>query len=244
MSRGIYVALSGAVAQEQALETTATNLANAATAGYQRSRATFREVLAQARTGGRGELLHYTAVGQTAIDGTRGAVRSTGRGLDVALAEGEFLAVTTPRGERYTRAGSLVMGSDGTLRMSGGGAPLAREDGEPIRRAPAGGEPTIGADGTIFQANEAVGKLKIVGLGQGTSLVHEGGGLLSARGAMATVGAPEIEVGALEDSNAAPVTSMTELVTASRTFEVFQRMLETFGECDRKVLTTTASPTE
>ena len=51
MSKGIYVALSGAVAQENALEATASNIANASTTGYQRLRPVFRQVLATASNG-------------------------------------------------------------------------------------------------------------------------------------------------------------------------------------------------
>src|SRR5262245_42058500 len=147
MSRGVYVALSGAVAQEHALETTATNLANAATPGYQRLRPVFREVLSQAK---KNQNLRYAEVSQTIVDGSRGTTRSTGRSLDVALAEGNYLAVSTPRGERYTRAGSLQMTADGILRTASG-ASLAREDGQPIQLSPANGEPTVTPDGSIVQ---------------------------------------------------------------------------------------------
>jgi flagellar basal body rod protein FlgG len=238
MSRGVYVALSGAVAQEQALETTATNLANATTQGYQRLRPVFREVLARATTK---ENLHYAEVGQTAVDRSRGTIRATGRSLDVALPEGSYLAVTTPRGERYTRAGSIAMDADGTLRA--GGAALAREDGKPIQIFPLAGEPVVSPDGSITQGGEIVAQLKVVRTAPGTTLSHEGNNLLTARGAMNPT-EPALEVGVVEESNATTVTAMTDLVTASRTFEAFQRMLDTFGECDRKVLTTVPGATE
>lgn len=239
MSRGIYVALSGAVAQEHALEVTATNLANASTMGYQRSRPVFREVLSGAADK---ERLRYATVGETVLDGSRGPIRNTGRALDVALPDGGYLAVTTPRGERYTRAGSLTMSADGTLRAAG--TPLRRrEDGAPIRVSPDRGEPVVTADGSIFQGGELVARLEVVRGAPGTTFVHEGSGLVAARGA--TLPAEDsLEVGVLEESNATPVMAMTELVTASRTFEAFQRMLDTFGECDRKVLTTTPGATE
>jgi flagellar basal body rod protein FlgG len=241
MSRGVYVALSGAVAQEHALETTATNLANASTPGYQRLRPVFREVLAGAS---RRENLRYTAVGATALDGSRGAIRSTGRALDVALPAGSYLVVTTPRGERYTRAGALAMGADGVLRAAG--APLVREDGRPIQLSPAGSEPVVDPSGSIVQDGKIVAKLRIVRGAPGTTFAHDGAGLLVASGAVSNATAEDavLEVGVLEESNATAVAAMTELVTATRTFEAFQRMLDTFGECDRRVLTTTPGPTE
>lgn len=239
MSRGVYVALSGAVAQEHALETTATNLANAATPGFQRLRPVFREVLAGAS---KKENLRYAEVSATAVDGSRGAVRATGRSLDVALPEGHYLVVTTPRGERFTRAGSLSMAADGNLRTTSG--TLVRDDGKPTVLSPAAGEPSIQPDGSVVQNGEIVARLKIVRGAEGTLFSHEGGGLLSSRGPAPAPVTTTLDVGALEDSNATAVVAMTELVTASRTFEAFQRMLDTFGECDRKVLTTTPGATE
>lgn len=238
MSRGVYVALSGAVAQEQALESTATNLANASTPGFQRLRPVFSEVLAGASNK---ESLRYAAVSETALDGSRGSLQVTARTLDVALPEGNYLAVTTPRGERYTRAGSLAMGADGILRASG--TPLVRDDGKPIQLSPANGEPSIAPDGSVMQGGEVVARLKVVKGATGTTFTHEGGSLVAARGDVTTTDS-SVEVGVLEESNATPVTAMTELVTASRTFEAFQRMLDTFGECDRKVLTTVPTATE
>ena len=238
MSRGLYVALSGAVAQEHALETTATNLANASTPGYQRLRPVFREVMMGAS---KKENLRYAEISQTALDSSRGTIRSTGRQLDVALPEGTYLAVTTPKGERFTRTGSLSMGADGILRA--GGNTLAREDGKPIQISPAGGEPSVTADGSVMQGGEVVARLKTVRGAEGTTFSHEGAGLLAARGATVPAAA-NLELGVIEDSNSTPIAAMTELVTASRTFEAFQRMLDTFGECDRKVLTTTPGATE
>lgn len=243
MSRGIYVALSGAVAQEAALETTATNLANASTAGYQRLRPVFKEVLSGA-TSARSPAanLRYTSVDRTALDGSRGALRSTGRALDVALPEGVYLGVSTTNGERYTRAGSLTVAADGSL-TTGGGAKVAREDGSPLKVAP-GRETTITTDGSVVQDGATVARLRLVKVEQGGAMEHEGAGLMVARGTPPTAAAATLDVGALEESNASVVGSMTELVTASRTFEAFQRMLDTFGEIDRKVLTTVPTAVE
>jgi len=73
---------------------------------------------------------------------------------------------------------------------------------------------------------------------------HEGGALLASRGPVPVPTTTTLDVGALEDSNSTAVSAMTDLVAASRTFEAFQRMLDTFSECDRKVLTTTPGATE
>lgn len=234
MSKGVYVALSGAVAQEAALETTATNVANATNAGYQRVRPVFREALARAARPDPN--LRYAASVQTAIDTAPGATHTTGRPLDVALPRGAYLAVTSDRGERYTRAGALSVDASGTLKASG--TPLASEDGAPI--AINGTLPArIDEKGNVFQGETKIAQLRIVTFERPDRLQHEGGDLLAADQA----GAPEksehpIVVGALEESNGSVVTAMTELMATSRSFEAFQKMIDAFGEADRKVLTT------
>jgi flagellar basal body rod protein FlgG len=235
MSRGVYVALSGAVAQEQALETTAQNLANASTVGYQKMRPVFNEALRGASKNG--QALHYGAVARTAVDSSRGSIKSTGNSSDVAFKENQYLALNTDRGERYTRNGQIAMGPDGTLRAAG--QPLMREDGKIIKLSPLDGAPVIREDGAVLQRGQEVARLKIVAPDSGVELVHERDGVLTARGNTKQVANPEVETGVLEESNATVVGSMTDMVTASRTFEAFQKMLDTFSECDRKVLTTT-----
>lgn len=241
MSRGIYVALSGAVAQETALESTAANLANATTTGYQAIKPVFREVLANT-TKKAGSTLHEATIDATAFDQTRGALRMTNRGMDIALPENMYLGVTTNRGERYTRGGSLKVASDGTITTSAGGT-VANEEGKPLKVDPTK-ETSIGPDGSVLQDGETVGRLRLVKLEKGTTMKREAGNLLEAQGGKPVAASGQLDVGALEESNATVIGSMTDLVTASRTFEAFQKMLDTFGEIDRKVLTTVPTSTE
>jgi hypothetical protein len=81
MSDGIYVALSGALAQSMLLESTANNLANTATDGYQRTRPVFQETLA-AVGGAASRRTPGVTVTANALDQTQGALRVTGRQLD------------------------------------------------------------------------------------------------------------------------------------------------------------------
>ena len=116
MSDGIYVALSGAIAQSTSLDVTAANLANAGTDGYQRNRPVFREELMRAGSGSSEPGSRYTSIASTQLDTTRGALRPTGNALDFSMPEGTYLSVSTARGERYTRAASLSVSRDGTLQ--------------------------------------------------------------------------------------------------------------------------------
>jgi flagellar basal body rod protein FlgG len=237
---GIYVALSGAVAQAASLETTATNLANASTDGYQRVRTVFREELS--RAGAREPGLHYAGTNDARTDTTQGPLRPTGNPLDFAMPAGTYLAVGSAAGERYTRAASLVVGGDGGLRTAHGSAVLD-DAGKPIQVT--GNPSTLRLDttGQLWKDGEPCGRLKLVTFPTPSSLVHEGSALLAATpaaGAPAASSAP-IELGQVEGSNANVVGAMTEMVDASRTFEAFQRAIDAFRDADRSAVTTLAS---
>lgn len=231
MADGLYIALSGAVAQETALETTAQNLANANTPGFQRSRAVFSEVLS-----GETGRAHYMQVSATTIDTTPGALATTGRGLDAALPEGNYLAVSTARGERYTRACHLDVAPDGTLRA--GDTPVLSENGTPIKVSRDGGEITLSPEGDVTQDGAVAGRLRLVSFAQPRSLAREGANLLTAtaQSGAATAATGVLQVGALEQSNTQTVTAMTDLVTATRQFDAFQRALDAFHDADKKAV--------
>lgn len=231
MGDGIYVALSGAVNQQLALETTAQNLANATTNGYQRMRPVFREVLSQAAGN-----LRASTVSATAIDTSMGATRQTGRVLDAALPDGTYLAVQTPRGERYTRAAALDVARDGTL-VTKTGLAVVGENGKPIKAQTASGAPvSLGSEGEVTQGTEVIGRLRLVGFPEPSRLDREGATLLLATAASGRPApkAATLSVGALEDSNASPIQCMGELVQATRHFEAYEKAIEAFRAIDEK----------
>ena len=243
MAKGVYAALSGAVGASVALDVTAQNLANATTAGYQRLRPIFREVLAeQQRRPGQPPAPpapaanHYSAAQGTVIDLTPGVTRSTGRALDVALPESTFLAVRTGAGERYTRAGSISRTPTGALRLAD--AELVDEGGKPIVVDPSA-DVAATPDGRILADGTAVARLRLVRFDQAALLRPESGSLYAAspESGEAQAATGELLVGSLEDSNASPVNAMTELISVSRMFEAYQRAMETFREADRKIVT-------
>jgi len=243
VSDGIYVALSGAIAQTSNLESTAANLANANTDGYQRVRPVFREELARAGSAGSGS--HYASLDGTRLDTTRGALRPTGNPLDFAMPEGTYLAVSTPRGERYTRAASLQAGVDGVLRTAHGDAVLG-EDGKNIKLTGSTKALRIDDSGQVSQGGDASARVKLVTFAQPASLSHDQGPLLlatPAAGAMTPSRGP-IQIGQIEESNANVVGAMTDLVTATRTFDAFQRVIDAFRDADRKVVTTVPDATQ
>src|SRR5262245_13191792 len=155
MADGIYSALSGALARSTHLDVVANNLANAATTGFKADRVTFAEKLAKASGSAAGE--SFAVVGDVATDLAAGPLMSTGNPLDVALDEGAFLTVETPRGERFTRDGRLALGPGGLL-VTSSGLPVLDGSGRRITVAP-GAAAAIDADGTLRADGDALARL-------------------------------------------------------------------------------------
>ena len=133
MSDGIYVALSGAVAQQRSLDVVANNVANANTIGYHGDHVAFRQALSQAGTQGPApDTLRFNLVAQTVTNHDTGSLQQTGNPLDVALQGDAWFALRTPAGERYTRSGAFVTDRAGVLR-SKDGHPCTRQTAEPKR---------------------------------------------------------------------------------------------------------------
>jgi len=235
MSDGIYVALSGALGQSLSLESTANNLANTSTDGYRRVHPVFQQALSTAG-GAASRRTSGVTVARLAVDQTAGALRPTGRSLDAALPDDTWLAVSTPRGERYTRAASIQIAPDGAVRTAQGHAVMG-ENGAPLTVPP--GTLGVGLTPAGELRNEAtsVGRLRLVRFAANAPLTQEGATLVAAGGARPTLAVnPTLAVGSLEGSNASTVSAMTEMVTATRTFEAFQRVIDAFRDADRRVV--------
>lgn len=239
MSTGIWLAASGAVSQMTALDVTANNLANATTPGYKAEQAVFREHLIQAAYVGRAEReMRYNGVEQVASDMRAGPLKVTGRPLDVAIDGDGFFAIQTPRGERYTRGGAFNVGPGGTLVTAQGYAVLDGA-GVPLRVPLEGGEVAIGEDGVLRVGGEDQGQLAVVTFGDVNALEKEGDQLFRSNvrsGAARPVDA-KLQGGALEMPTVSIVKGMTDLVSATRSFEALQRAVETFSQLEHKAAT-------
>jgi flagellar basal-body rod protein FlgG len=238
MNRGVYTLTSGGIAALERLETAAQNLANVGTAGYKAERLVFR-VKPLADSLGDGAAAVDPVVGRTASqvvevaterDFSPGPIRTSGNPLDVAIAGDGFFAVTTARGERYTRQGTFTRDGDGSLvtqhgeRVQGDGGDLRLGDGDVA----------VGRDGTIAVDGNIVGRLKVVSFGDTPALVPEGAALFApAPGAApAPIDASEtrLEPNAVEGANVDAVTGMIELVDVSRGFETYMHAMQRLDE--------------
>jgi flagellar basal body rod protein FlgG len=245
MSTGIWAAASGAVAQTNALDVAANNIANASTPGFRADRELFRETLANATAQGGDPSLHYSVVRTVRPDLNVGQIVATNRGLDVALRSPEGLfVVSTPQGERYTRAGHMNITADGTLTTADGKAYLGA-DRQPLRVPPGSSNVTFGPDGSLLvDGVDSGSKLGVVSFRNQAGLEKEGDVLMRARpeAGRAMPATADLEVGALELSNSSAIAGMTSLVTASRSFEMLTKVIEAFSQADRSAATSIMKP--
>lgn len=233
MTRGIYAAATGALAQQLVQDTIAANLANVNTTGFRQDMPSFKALTeATMRASQYGAGAHVdksgligtgTSAQQALIDTSAGVITRTGGTWDMALQGDGYFAVMTPAGERYTRAGDFHLqpaGKDsagkpmGYLADSNGFQVLGTNG--PIQITP-NGQVSIAPDGKISVNSQMVGQLKIVTAPR-TAISKEGNSLLKFQMPAAPSKATVVQ-GSLEQSNVSAITSMVRMMTIQRTYD-------------------------
>lgn len=237
MDKLLYIAMSGAKQNMQALSVTANNLANAKTTGFKADLANARAMQAF------GEGMPTRVFSTTERAGQNfdsGALITTGRDLDIAIQNGGWLAVQTKDGnEAYTRNGQLKLNDNGTLETSSGDLVIG-ENG-PVSLPLPIDNISISDDGTIViqpsgapsSVQEEVGRFKLVN--PDSRLLEKGNDGLFRRKdgnnepADITV---KVASGVLESSNVNPIGEMTDMIALQRQFEMQLKMIKTAEEID------------
>lgn len=233
MADGIYGALSGAMAQEKALEVVANNIANVNTTGFKADRISFREVQAEV------EAYRNTEDRQVVVDSispdmSGGPLKYTGNALDVAAANDGFFVVSSRGGERYTRAGNFTI--DGAGRLSTMDGNLVLGQGGPIQVGDIDGAKNLMIDeeGTVFRDNVQVDRIRMVRFDNSANLQREGASLWNNTTQVPQEIDAAVQPGTLEHSNVSAVVGMTQLIQVSRSYETFTRAIEMFRGIDQK----------
>ncbi|XAW89112.1 flagellar basal-body rod protein FlgF [Vibrio sp. CDRSL-10 TSBA] len=240
MDRALFLAMSGAKQNMQAMQLRANNLANVSTTG-------FRADLEQARSmQAYGDGLPSRVFSMTERPGhnfQQGSVITTGRDLDVTVQGDGWLAVMDKTGkEGLTRNGNLNIDANGLL-MNGSGHLVLGENGAPITLPVPLAKVSIGNDGTISvrpqgappDAMEIVDRIKLV-KPDNQSLYKDVNGLFRAKDPNATYDADatvKILTGAVEGSNVNAVGEMTSLIDLQRQFEMQVKMMKTAEDMDK-----------
>ncbi|RBL81505.1 flagellar biosynthesis protein FlgF [Streptomyces cavourensis] len=241
MDRIIYTAMNGAARITEHQAALSNNMANVNTPGFREQIALYRSVPVN---DGVSLPTRVSTVASTPRNNFEmGNMQTTGRDLDVALASSNgWIAVQTPQGEAYTRAGSLQVGVNGLLQTSLGQPVMSDQNG--IIDVPDQASLTITSDGTItaIGAGDApnnilnLGRIKLVNPPE-AQLVHGDDGVfrlapVNGQPAPPVPADPSLRVlsGVLEGSNTNPMAAMVGMIENARRFE---QQMQVVQQADR-----------
>jgi flagellar basal-body rod protein FlgF len=258
--KGIWVPVSGQVAQERKIDVLANNIANTNTVGFKRDDSTFKEYLTEYENPSfdidiprkdftTADMYRTREVQQGKVQngGTysnfaQGDLLPTQGPLDFAIQGEGFFAVDTPQGIRYTRKGNFVLNNEGILVTDKGYQVLAELplEGQAAQKSFVAIKRNIpfqvDSQGNVFQSGKNISKIAIAEFGDKQALAKESSGLFVNKEGQTPVIAKASQClqGHLEQSNVNPVQEMTELIKAHRQFESMQRAIRAYDEIGSK----------
>ncbi len=251
--QGIYTLVSYGKVLERQMEAVANNLANVETAGYKEDQPTFRSVFARTlgtpsqsdeeRFAHFEHLPPYTGIGTTYVavadmgkNLSQGRLQRTGLQLDLALASPQgFFTVTTPQGERYTRAGNFHLNQDKQL-VTAEGFPVSGKEGPVVIE---GNEIEVSGDGTIIVDGQRIGGLRIVTFPFPDRLQKLGNSLMApvdAENNPRILEDVSLVQGSLETSNVDSFREMVRMIQVNRSYASMQRALRSADEMNQRAI--------
>lgn len=223
MIRAFYSAASGLVATSAKQDFIANNIANASTPGFKRVTTTavsFSQALDEqiADIGKRQQQPRYPDVCvdpmkvtiETRVDGSEGSAIDTANPMDLTIKGPGAFEISTASGIATTRAGRVIVDSDGDLATSAG--KLQGQSG-PIK-APMG-EWTVGRDGSIVSKGAIADRIKVTGAKDGEYGVLQG---------------------AVEGSNVNIVNEMVAMIANLRHYEANQKVVSSVDQTLEKLI--------
>ena len=225
------------------MEAVANNLANVDTTGYKQDQPAFEMVFARSMavpsTSDEEQFFHgqhippYTRVGTHFVsvadmgkDFNQGRLMNTGRVFDLAMGQEQgFFTLSTPQGERYTRAGNFHLNAENQLSSPQGHLVLGK-DGEPI--VIEGKEVAFNEDGSIVVDGQVIGGLKVVEFDSPEQLQKLGSNLfapIAPEHSARILEETSVQQGYLESSNVDSFKEMVRMIEANRAYSSMQRAL-------------------
>jgi flagellar basal-body rod protein FlgF len=247
MENALLIGLSRQMALSHELDIVANNVANIDTTGYKADRAEFSQFLMpRARDdqfSGNDRRLSFVQDRATWIDFSPGAVQHTGNPLDVAIDGNAYLTVQTPRGQRYTRNGSLSVNATGQLVTSDGYQVLG--NGGPITLQANDNDIIISPNGIITVREGAStqdsqrGRLQLASFEQPQLLQKDGGSTFMAPAGVNPAPPPagtRVVQGAIEKSNVRGVVEMARMIEITRSYTDIANILQQQSDERRSAL--------
>ncbi len=244
MLRGIESTKQGMLSALHLNDTIANNMANISTTGFKQSKVVFKNIQDTAienldknkhsEDGKKtvGSISLGSGVDSVIIDFQQGAIKSTGNPLDLAINGDGFFRIKKENGDvAYTRNGNFLLAADGTLKTVSGESVLGKEG--PIKidiKRNQASEIIISEDGSIELEQEKIGQVDLVDFKDKTSLKSVGSSMyVPINPDEKPVKAENCQVtqGAIESSNANVIGTMVNSITAMRTYETLNNIMQT-----------------
>jgi len=237
MENAQLIGLSRQMALQRQMEVVANNMANLNTSGFKAERLLFEEYKMPVARDRDFEFpdqpLSFTNDWATVHDLSPGPLLPTGNPLDVALEGKGFLVVQTPDGERFTKAGSLAIGPDGTL-MDPTGNPILGTAG-PIEFVPEETDISISADGTISSSDGTKGQLRVVEFADPQTVERYGDNLWMGGTPVPAVSTTIVQ-GSIEKSNISGVSEMSDMIRVQRAYESIGALIQRQDDQQRNAI--------
>lgn len=262
-TKGVYTALSGAIAQSQRLDTISNNIANVNTPAFKRDQQTFNEFLTanekppttiqvpripasiESFYDMQGGDKSFVDSNGTFTDFSQGGMKGTNNPLDVAISGKGFFEIATTSGVKLSRHGGFAIDGNGQLVTRDGFPVLSA--GEPgadpasrVIRLTGTGTLSIAENGDVSEGENIVGRISVVDVPNKDSLSKMGNSLYDFKKGfkpeVVNVTSASVKQGFLEASNVNIVQEMTDLITATRTFESTQRAIGAYDAMADKLV--------
>lgn len=227
MDRLIFTAMSGASRSLSQQQIHANNLANVNTQGF---RSDLDNAISQ-QVNGEGYASRYMALPtQGGVDMTPGAVRETGRNLDIAIKGDGLIALTSGNREVYTRNGQIDVSPEGDLSING--LPVEGDNGPIV--LPPFSSVSIGEDGVItivpddgdIAAPVDVDRIKLVNIPVSDLSKNMDGFLVSNTAINPRDEEVMVASGHLETANVSAINEMVASIALNRQFEAQIKMMK------------------
>jgi len=232
MDNSIYTALSRQVTLFRDLQTTANNIANINTTGYQAERSMFTDYLVD--DGNRRDIAFAQDIA-TYHETRQGSMQTTGNPLDVAINGEGYFRVETGAGERYTRGGSFQRDGQGLL-VTVEGYPVLDDAGQRIQLNAEDNEITIGENGLFVVDGEERAAIGMVEFDDRQELIRESSTLFRPPEGVAPRELQNSRMlqGVLEKSNVQAATELIRLTELSRGAGSTAKFIEVMYDLQRK----------
>lgn len=219
----LYTALSGLMAQTDALDQVSGNLANQMSPGFLAQTGQVVDGIDQtvSRVGGTGSATLGTVpsgvVYTNSVLTSPSPIQATGVNTDLAISGNGFFAVQSPAGIQYTRDGALTVEPGGHIATASG-ALLLGTSGAPIVVNPSQSFQVAG-DGTITQNGAAVGKIALFQVPSGSLLATANDAYRAAQPTVVAGAGVSVVQGSLNGANVSLTGATQSMLQAQSSYQ-------------------------